>query len=490
MNRSPLLARPTPAVAHPAGRDPIQKKVRIGAANDPLEREADRAADAVMRGETVGALGSAPLAAQRKCAGCEAEGDKEDLVQRKCATCESAGTGREGAGEAAATAVAAGGAPLSQELRSYFEPRFGHDFSGVRVHTDAQAAGAANAIGARAYTLGSHLGFASGEFAPSAPVGRRLIAHELAHVAQQTGDAGFIRRQIGPTQNPLQQVDDMDAAAEREYAKSGAPKAVTCAPENDCPPAFCTPYASEKLAEYYRAKNGPWLMAGIRMAVDSRVMPLWREYLNGGSSPKNLTADFAKDFTNSLTTLSRTQFLRQELASSLASNPPAVSTTAKIDIKTLIPAALASLNDRWSPDQMNFNHPKEIPGNIAGGIGDNQTACAAGKRPSPFNDERLAYGYVNLTRVSPSEVSVSPIIAYKVQDTIDLCPGDCGNRFWPPEQVATVPLSQFEATGISGDVPFTIYFPSPWLGNFTISAATPASSPPTSTGAASKKTGH
>jgi Domain of unknown function (DUF4157) len=61
----------------------------------------------------------------------------------------------------------------------------GHDFSRVRVHTDAHAAASASAVGARAYTVGDHIVFGAGRFSPATPTGRRLLAHELTHVLQQ-----------------------------------------------------------------------------------------------------------------------------------------------------------------------------------------------------------------------------------------------------------------------------------------------------------------
>lgn len=79
------------------------------------------------------------------------------------------------------------GEPLSGEARSYFEPRFGYNFSKVRIHADYEAARSAHAIQAHAYTLGRDILFGAGEYAPATSEGRRLIAHELAHVVQQEG---------------------------------------------------------------------------------------------------------------------------------------------------------------------------------------------------------------------------------------------------------------------------------------------------------------
>jgi hypothetical protein len=122
------------------------------------------------------------------------------VVRRKCATCEeedkpvrtkSAAPGM--AGEPAPAAVEQTlqnpGKPLDPGLRDFFEPRFGTDFSAVRVHTDAPAAASASQVGARAYAAGSDLVFASSAYTPETSSGRELIAHELAHVVQQTGGA-------------------------------------------------------------------------------------------------------------------------------------------------------------------------------------------------------------------------------------------------------------------------------------------------------------
>lgn len=77
------------------------------------------------------------------------------------------------------------GQPLDAASRAYFEPRFGHDFSQVRVHAGAKAAESARAVNALAYTVGRHVVFGHGRFAPYSAAGQRLLAHELAHTVQQ-----------------------------------------------------------------------------------------------------------------------------------------------------------------------------------------------------------------------------------------------------------------------------------------------------------------
>ena len=80
------------------------------------------------------------------------------------------------------------GKPLDTATRGFFESRFGQDFSQVRVHSDADAAQSAHAMSARAFTAGQDLVFGWGRYAPETSAGRRLLAHELAHVAQQDHD--------------------------------------------------------------------------------------------------------------------------------------------------------------------------------------------------------------------------------------------------------------------------------------------------------------
>jgi uncharacterized protein DUF4157 len=83
--------------------------------------------------------------------------------------------------------LAAPGRALDAGVGAQLGARFGHDFSRVRVHTDARAADSAQAVDSLAYTVGSDVVFAAGRYDPFTPAGRRLIAHELAHVVQQAG---------------------------------------------------------------------------------------------------------------------------------------------------------------------------------------------------------------------------------------------------------------------------------------------------------------
>jgi hypothetical protein len=88
------------------------------------------------------------------------------------------------------------GHPLDSATRAFMEPRFGHDFSGVRVHTDAKAAESAKAVQAKAYAVGRDVVFGAGEFAPETHEGKKLLGHELTHVLQQGEGAPQLRRDV------------------------------------------------------------------------------------------------------------------------------------------------------------------------------------------------------------------------------------------------------------------------------------------------------
>ncbi|HEX5085212.1 MAG TPA: DUF4157 domain-containing protein [Blastocatellia bacterium] len=177
----------------------IQPKLAISRPGDHFEQEADRAAEQVMS-----------MPAPREAPVTPAAGHlRTSLVQRRCKECEdelqrkpkSAGDERavqtgEGAGEAFEVSrttqsqidtLRGGGQPMTEAARAFFEPRFGHDFSDVRVHNSGTAAALAQSVNARAFTVGRDIVFDSGQYAPHTDEGRRLLAHELAHTIQQSG---------------------------------------------------------------------------------------------------------------------------------------------------------------------------------------------------------------------------------------------------------------------------------------------------------------
>lgn len=108
------------------------------------------------------------------------------------------------------------GQPLDAETRAYMEPRFGHDFSKVRVHADGKAGEAAGAVGAAAFTSGRSIVFAPDRYTPENNVGKQLIAHELTHVLQQR--AGFQRTDRQAIESAEHDADQLSA---RVLAGSG-----------------------------------------------------------------------------------------------------------------------------------------------------------------------------------------------------------------------------------------------------------------------------
>lgn len=185
----PLIQRKCACGAHTPGggscercggeQEGLQRKLAIGASNDPLEHEADRIADQVLGASPERNVSRAPPNIQRLARNRAASDAVPASVER---------------------ALQGSGHPLDSATRGDMEQRFGHDFSGVRIHQGGLADESARDLGARAYTRGSDIVFGSGQFAPGTGAGRRLLAHELTHVVQQGGGragaapAGLVQR--------------------------------------------------------------------------------------------------------------------------------------------------------------------------------------------------------------------------------------------------------------------------------------------------------
>lgn len=143
----------------------IQTKLTIGQPNDRYELEADRIANQVMAAPEHTGISDAPPHIQR-CAGQATKSMETSLASVD-------------------RVLASSGRPMDPALQQEMGQRFGHDFSGVRVHTDGEATNVARAVRARAFTLGHDIVFGAGEYMPATMGGKRLLAHELAHVIQQ-----------------------------------------------------------------------------------------------------------------------------------------------------------------------------------------------------------------------------------------------------------------------------------------------------------------
>jgi hypothetical protein len=180
--------------AHPVfTRGLLRHKLTIGAPHDPREHEADRVADRVLRMPAP----SGPALPQTRAASTGASTVASPIVRE---------------------ALNSTGQPLDASTRAYMEPRFGRDFSHVRIHADANSARMADVINAEAFTVGHDIYFGSGKSQRQSPDSDRLLAHELAHVIQQsdmeptvqpklkiTGDGMNVARAVALLNSGLQQ---------------------------------------------------------------------------------------------------------------------------------------------------------------------------------------------------------------------------------------------------------------------------------------------
>ena len=202
---NPTIAKPAALIiqrkCHCGGRSPalpaektdlesspyLQAKLRIGPAGDKYEREADRVADQLMRMPE-------PIVQQQPI---EGEQEEEVLRTKVFQGVHAPVVTRQT--QAHITAVRGGGSPLPSPERSFFEPRFGIDFSHVRIHGDRQAVESARSIGARAFTIGRDIFMGEGHWPDGSREERHLVAHELVHTIQQnpkwnaqTGSVGYL----------------------------------------------------------------------------------------------------------------------------------------------------------------------------------------------------------------------------------------------------------------------------------------------------------
>ncbi|MEK7810855.1 MAG: DUF4157 domain-containing protein [Pseudomonadota bacterium] len=148
----------------------LQRKLSISASNDPLEQEADRVADQVLAAPARSAVSGATLSIQR-----------------------FTGKATSGVGIPPASVdrvLSGSGRPLDTAIQQDMGNRFGYDFSNVRVHTGSAAEQSARDVNALAYTVGHNIVFGGGRFDTGSNEGRRLFAHELTHVVQQSNEDG------------------------------------------------------------------------------------------------------------------------------------------------------------------------------------------------------------------------------------------------------------------------------------------------------------
>ncbi|MCC7247889.1 MAG: DUF4157 domain-containing protein [Lysobacter sp.] len=190
---------------------PRNSELSVGVAGSAIEREADRIAEEAMRAPGVaatvadpGAMRSPPMSRASPRGSISMQASMQTSIQARHEAPANPGARR--APPVVPRALNAAGRPLDAPVRREMESRFGVDFGGVRIHTDALSAASARAIGARAYTHGEDIVFGAGRYRPDTMPGKTLLAHELAHVLQ---GGGVVHR------------DGEDAAAQAQSAESG-----------------------------------------------------------------------------------------------------------------------------------------------------------------------------------------------------------------------------------------------------------------------------
>jgi hypothetical protein len=191
----------------------IQAKLAVNTPGDQYEQEADRVADQVMRMPEPSSVAGSALSSdvsgvQRKssCESCDdCQGKQEhEYVQLQLSPADSIKLGQTEAPPIVREVLRSPGQPLDPATRTFMEPRFGHDFSSVRIHTDSLATASASALNALAYAAGHEIAFGSGQYAPGTPAGNRILAHELTHVVQQSanhGEGGLVLRRKDDKKN-------------------------------------------------------------------------------------------------------------------------------------------------------------------------------------------------------------------------------------------------------------------------------------------------
>jgi hypothetical protein len=189
----------------------IQAKLSVGPANDHYEQEADNVADKIMRMPD--------------------PQEEEEPIQGKSVQPGRLADGFEAGSEIEGVLAArkGGGSPLSPEVRNFMEPRFSADFDNIRVHTDSEAGRINRKLGAEAFTHGTDIYMGDSRYNPGTESGKRLLAHELTHVVQQTGSqtkafGNQVRTKANPgriIQRQMGAIDKFLSSESKEAKKQG-----------------------------------------------------------------------------------------------------------------------------------------------------------------------------------------------------------------------------------------------------------------------------
>jgi hypothetical protein len=204
---------------------PLQAKLAINRPGDRYEQEADRVAEQVMRMPDPRIVNRSEMAQpplmRRSCPKCKKKAsereDDEELLQKKPLSIPASHFVQPSPSSVPPIVhevLRSSGRPLDPATRAFMEPRFGHDFSRVRVHEGARAAESARAVNALAYTVGNDIILGAGRYAPEKTIGKQLLAHELTHTIQQSED-NLLQEDHGPLM-ACRPVDSYEIKAETQ----------------------------------------------------------------------------------------------------------------------------------------------------------------------------------------------------------------------------------------------------------------------------------
>ncbi|PON12301.1 hypothetical protein C2W62_40320 [Candidatus Entotheonella serta] len=197
----------------------VQAKTTVSQPGDRYEREADRVAETVVKMPTP----SASVTEQIDLTGPRISAARPNHVHRQSEATEDLLQAKASPGRPPDVtpqlqhdirASQGSGQPLPHAVRDFFEPRFGQDFSQVRVHTDARSAASAQQLNAQAFTQGQNIFFAPGRYQPNTQGGQQLLAHELTHTVQQSGgESGVIARRVNTSETGANEAPQTELSA-------------------------------------------------------------------------------------------------------------------------------------------------------------------------------------------------------------------------------------------------------------------------------------
>jgi len=244
------------------------------------------------------------------------------------------------------------------------------------------------------------------------------------------------------------------------------PPFMSCAVNPECPDTYCKPFPTLKQALDDRASNGESVLSTIATA-NAHAEPLFRKYVFSPGPAGDISAEYGSDFGSSRTTRYVSEQIHPLVEADIESNPPTFRTPANwvtVDYET--DPGKDSLKQQFNQLATNglvYTDPFEVPGLIAGGVGTNQGFCNVGANTSGAQeDSRSARVSAQVFKNTDGSMIINPIVNYTVVDTLDFSPGNCGG-FFAQHLGNTVQMSRWEASGISGDVPFTVNFQGPSL---------------------------